>query len=175
MTTLFTLWIVTPYLRKVTICFLNKRGLYLGYTGRTLFLFVAAVLLLTPRGQVFASQKNPFSSLAPEVTFSFVPNIGRASYDVHVFWNDFPNTGFVLALNDYEYSDPDSLVTTYGNSYTFFNVSPGPHYVHMKVGLDERWSAPYHWQINVPARYSTSPSGVLGTSSQRHCWWFVCW
>gem|GEM_PF-6804240 len=97
----------------------------------------------------------------PQVTFSYKPGT------VYMYWESFPNTGFSLALNDYEFSDPDSLVNTYNNFYVFRNVAPGRHYVHLKYGKGEYWSEPEHWEINLPE--------VLGASKQRRCFWFFCW
>lgn len=97
----------------------------------------------------------------PEVTFNY------KSDKVYMFWDSFPNTGFSLALNDYEFSNPDSLVDTYNDYYVFKNVVPGRHYVHLKYGQGKYWSEPEHWQISVPE--------VLGASKQKRCWWFFCW
>ena len=97
----------------------------------------------------------------PQVTFSY------GSDTVYMFWDSFPNTGFSLALNDYEFSKPDSLVDTYNNFYVFRNVAPGRQYVHLKYGKGKYWSEPEHWEINVPE--------VLGASKQRRCFWIFCW
>ena len=111
--------------------------------------FVAGLVVTLP---VFAR---------PQVTFSYKPDT------VYVFWDSFPNNGFSLALNDYEFSRADSLVDTYNNFYVFRNVSPGKHYVHMKYGIGGFWSEPEHWEINVPE--------VLGAATQKRCFWFLCW
>ena len=97
----------------------------------------------------------------PQTTFTYGPGM------VYMYWESFPNTGFSLALNNYEFSRADSLVDTYNNFYTFRNVSPGKHYVHMKYGKGDFWSEPEHWEINVP--------DVLGTATRRYCFWFFCW
>ena len=114
--------------------------------------FVSLVVGLTLVSSVLAR---------PEVSFSF------ESGKVYMFWDSFPSTGFSLALNDYAFSNPDSLVSSYNNYYVFKNVSPGLHYVHMKYGKGEYWSEPEHWEIIVPE--------VLGASTQKRCFWFFCW
>lgn len=97
----------------------------------------------------------------PQATFTYGPD------RVYMYWESFSNTGFSLALNDYEFSRADSLVDTYDNFYVFRNVSPGKHYVHMKYGKGDFWSEPEHWEITVPE--------VLGISKQRLCFWIFCW
>lgn len=94
---------------------------------------------------------------AMNASFSYEPNASK-TYNVTATWNHVANTGFSLALHEVAGGDPGPLTDTTNDYFTFYNISPGTHYVDMKVGINGTWSTVTYWKIEVPSWIEPTPT-----------------
>lgn len=89
---------------------------------------------------------------AVKARFEFIPNPDGKTFNVKMDWDDSPNTGYSITLEKY-IRDPGPKTDTMQSNYTFSSIYPGKYYANLKVGINNIWSKPVYWDVQVPKWY----------------------